>query len=307
MEKVSIKNVGEYDADLLDTSIDELEIEKKVKQIKEEAKSLSVTDKIATLLKAITFIDLTSLAGNDTTESIEKLCKRALNPLSGVKYDWDEPLHTAAVCVYPLRIQDAINALKNVETKHDVFVVTVAAGFPSGQYPLQTRLEEVNYTVHTEAKEIDVVINRTLALEQKWKQLYDELKFMRKSCYNKCMKTILSVGELSNYYNVYKASMVAMMVESDFIKTSTGKDIVNPTLHDGIVMCKAIKDYYTRTGKKVGFKPAGGIKTASDVLEWMTLVKQELGNSWLDKTLFRIGASSVLDNIANEIKNINDK
>ncbi|XP_043501724.1 deoxyribose-phosphate aldolase [Polistes fuscatus] len=294
-----------YCSDLLNTFIDELEIEKKVNHIKEAAKSLNETDKVRTLLKAITFIDLTSLGGNDTSATIKNLCKKALNPISEVKYDWNGLLHTAAVCVYPLRIQDAVYTLNNVETKHNISVATVAAGFPSGQYPLQTRLEEIHYSVHTGAKEIDIVINRPLALEQKWKQLYYELTSMRKACDSKCMKTILAVGELSDYYNIYKASMIAMMAGSDFIKTSTGKETVNATLPFGIVMCKAIKEYYAKTGRKVGFKPAGGIKTASDILEWMTLVNKELGDSWLDKKLFRIGASGVLDSIANEIKMIN--
>lgn len=296
-----------YYSDLLDTFIDELEIKKKENEIKEAAKSLNGTNKIGTLLKAITFIDLTSLGGNDTSATIKNLCKKALNPISEVKYDWDELLHTAAVCVYPLRIQDALYTLNNVETKHNISVATVAAGFPSGQYPLQTRLEEIYYSVHTGANEIDIVINRPLALEQKWKQLYYELTSMRKACDSKCMKTILAAGELSDYYNVYKASMVAMMAGSDFIKTSTGKETINATLPFGIVMCKAIKDYYAQTGRKVGLKPAGGIKTALDILEWMTLVNKELGDSWLDKKLFRIGASSVLDSIANEIKMTNSK
>ncbi|KAI4502325.1 hypothetical protein M0802_002237 [Mischocyttarus mexicanus] len=293
--------------DLLDTNIDEIEIRDKVNQIKEEAKSLNANDKTVILLKAITFIDLTSLGGNDTSATIEKLCERALNPLSEVTYNWNGPLHTAAVCIYPLRIKDAIYKLKNVETKHDISVATVAAGFPSGQYPLHTRLEEINYSVFTGAKEIDIVINRSLALELKWQDLYHELVSMRKACQTTCMKTILATGELPDYYNIYKASMVAMMAGSDFIKTSTGKETINATLPVGIVMCKAIKDYYAQTGRKVGFKPAGGIKTATDILEWMTLVDQELGDSWLNKKLFRIGASSVLNSIADEIQMINNK
>ncbi|XP_047350960.1 deoxyribose-phosphate aldolase [Vespa velutina] len=290
-----------FSTDLLDVFIDELEINEKVRQIKHEANCINGTDKIVTLLRAVTFVDLTSLGGNDTAVTIEKLCKKALNPIDDLKFNWDEPLHTAAVCVYPLRIQDAIKVLQNSDVKHNISVASVAAGFPSGQYPLETRLGEIYYAAKIGAKEIDIVINRPLALEHKWKDLYNELRTMRKACNTTCMKTILATGELFNYYNVYKASMVAMMAGSDFIKTSTGKETVNATLSAGIVMCKAIKDYYAQTGKKVGFKPAGGIKTASDILEWMTLINKELDDSWLNKKLFRIGASSVLDSIANEI------
>ncbi|KAK2585506.1 hypothetical protein KPH14_010157 [Odynerus spinipes] len=291
--------------DFLDVCIDESKIDEKVKEIKYEAECLNGTDKIDTLLKAVTFIDLTSLGGGDTADTIEKLCKKALQPIDKLKFTWNEPLYTAAVCVYPLRIHDAAKVLYNCGIKHNISIATVAAGFPSGQYPLETRLGEIYYAVQNGAKEIDIVINRPLALEQKWQDLYNEIICMRKACGTACMKTILATGELLNYNNVYKASMVAMMAGSDFIKTSTGKETVNATLPVGLIMCKAIKDYHAKTGRKVGFKPAGGIKTASDVLEWVILVKKGLGDSWLNKKLFRIGASSVLDNIANEINHTN--
>lgn len=300
MDATSI-NDYKFSPDLLDVSINESEIDKEVQKIKYEANNLNGTVKIVTLLKAVTFIDLTSLGGGDTAATIEKLCKKALKPINELNFPWDEPLHTAAVCVYPLRIEDAVKVLKNCDIEHNISLATVAAGFPSGQYPLETRLGEIYYSLKCGAKEIDIVINRSLAIEHRWKDLYNELKCLRKACGKACMKTILATGELLNYENVYKASMVAMMAGSDFIKTSTGKEAVNATLPVGVIMCKAIKEYHAKTGRKIGFKPAGGIKTASDVLEWMTLIFNELGESWLNKQFFRIGASSVLDNIADEI------
>ncbi|XP_033210371.1 deoxyribose-phosphate aldolase [Belonocnema kinseyi] len=176
-------------------------------------------------------------------------------------------------------------------------ILTVAAGFPTGQYPLETRLREIEIAVKSGATEIDVVINRSLALAHRWQELLFELKSMKKSCGPAHMKTILAVGELPSLQDVYKASIIAMQAGSDFIKTSTGKETINATLPVGIVMCRAIRDYYRETGRKVGFKPAGGIKTASQALQWMVLIKEELGNEWLDKSLFRFGASSLLDEI----------
>jgi len=182
-----------------------------------------------------------------------------------------------------------------------VKVATVAAGFPTGQYPLASRLTEIEYAVSLGVNEIDVVIDRSLALAHRWEDLYNELVAMRKACGDAHMKTILAVGELPSLTDIYAASMIAMYAGSDFIKTSTGKEAVNATLPVGIVMCRAIRDFYRQTNKMVGFKPAGGIKTSADALQWLVLVKEELGNQWLNKHLFRIGASSLLDDIVKAI------
>ncbi|KAG7199067.1 hypothetical protein KM043_017969 [Ampulex compressa] len=291
-----------FNDDLLETNIDEDAIHRKVEDIRCKASGLDGNDKTAWLLQAIGFIDLTSLGGNDTSATIEALCKRALTPVTPT-FVCPKELHTAAVCVYPARISDAITALESIDATSKISIASVAAGFPSGQYPLKTRLFEIQYAVETGAQEIDIVINRTLAIEQNWKKLYEELVLMRDACgSNVHMKTILATGELPSLKDVYKASMVAILAGSDFIKTSTGKEAVNATLPVGLVMCKAIKDYYKLTHKKIGLKPAGGIKTAQDVLDWMTLIKVELGDEWLNKELFRIGASSVLDSIAAALK-----
>ncbi|XP_073734029.1 deoxyribose-phosphate aldolase isoform X2 [Callorhinus ursinus] len=225
----------------------------------------------AWLLKAVTFIDLTTLSGDDTSSSIQRLCYKAK---------------------YPIR-EDLLKSLN----MHD----KVATGFPSGQTHLKTRLEEIRLAVEDGATEIDVVINRTLVLTGQWEALYDEIRQFRKACGEAHLKTILATGELGSLTNVYKASMIAMMAGSDFIKTSTGKETVNATFPVAIVMLRAIRDFFWKTGNKVGFKPAGGIRSAKDSLAWLSLVKEELGDEWLTPELFRIGASTLLSDIERQI------
>ncbi|XP_029018235.1 deoxyribose-phosphate aldolase isoform X2 [Betta splendens] len=257
----------------------------------------------AWLLKAITCIDLTTLAGDDTTSNVRRLCLKAIQP---VRYDLlkkidmhDKGITTAAVCVYPSRVADAVVLLKSAT--NSLPVASVATGFPAGQTPMEARLQEVRMAVADGATEIDVVINRTLALTGKWEAMYDELRQFREACGEAHMKTILAVGELGTFTNVYKASMVAMMAGSDFIKTSTGKEAVNATYAVAIVMARAIRNYYMCTGHKVGFKPAGGIRTAQESLIWLSLIKEELGNDWLSPHLFRLGASSLLSDIERQV------
>ncbi|XP_026182315.1 deoxyribose-phosphate aldolase isoform X2 [Mastacembelus armatus] len=253
----------------------------------------------AWLLKAVTCIDLTTLAGDDTPSNIHRLCLKAIQP---VRYDLlkkmdmhDKGITTAAVCVYPSRVADAIKLLNAANSS--LPVASVATGFPTGQTPLETRLQEVHMAVADGATEIDIVINRMLVLTGQWEALYDEICQFRQACSDAHMKTILAIGELGTFTNVYKASMVAMMAGSDFIKTSTGKEVVNATYPVAIVMMRAIRNYFLCTGHKVGFKPAGGIRTAQESLVWLTLIKEELGNDWLCPHLFRLGASSLLADI----------
>lgn len=178
-----------------------------------------------------------------------------------------------------------------------MLIYAVATGFPSGQMPLATRLEEIRFAVEKGAKEIDIVIDRSLVFQGKWSELHDELKQMRKACGDAHMKAILATGELESLNNVYKASLVAMMAGADFIKTSTGKEAINATLAYGIVMTWAIKDFEANFGRKVGLKPAGGIRTSQDALEWLIMVKEVLGDAWLTPQLFRFGASGLLTDI----------
>lgn len=174
----------------------------------------------------------------------------------------------------------------------------MATGFPTGQYPLESRLHEIRYAIEQGATEIDIVIDRSLVLGGEWKKLYDEIVEMRKACGDTVhMKTILAIGELGTFENVYKASMVAMMAGADFIKTSTGKESVNATLPVGLVMIRAIQDFYKETQRKIGFKPAGGVRSVKDAIAWMTMIKSTLGNEWLQPHLFRFGASGLLDDI----------
>lgn len=257
----------------------------------------------AWLLKAVTCIDLTTLAGDDTPSNVHRLCMKAIQP---IRHDHlksidmhDKGITTAAVCVYPSRVADAAKALKAANSS--LPVASVATGFPAGQTHLKTRLEEVRLAVADGASEIDIVINRTLALTGQWEALYDEIRQFREACGEAHMKSILAVGELANFTNVYKASLVSMMAGSDFIKTSTGKESVNATYPVAIVMARAIRDYFLRTGHKVGFKPAGGIRTAQESVVWLTLMKEELGDEWLSPHLFRLGASSLLADIERQI------
>ncbi|KAM9845614.1 deoxyribose-phosphate aldolase [Aulostomus maculatus] len=257
----------------------------------------------AWLLRAVTCIDLTTLAGDDTPSNVHRLCMKAIQP---VQHELLEPLDmhdkgvtTAAVCVYPSRVADAVKSLRAANSS--LPVASVATGFPAGQTPLETRLQEVRMAVADGASEIDIVINRTLALTGQWEALYDEIRQFREACGDAHMKTILATGELGTFAMVYKASLVAMMAGSDFIKTSTGKEAVNATYPVAIVMARAIREYFLATGYKVGFKPAGGIRTARESLVWLILIKEELGDDWLCSHLFRLGASSLLADIERQI------
>ncbi|CAG7815725.1 unnamed protein product [Allacma fusca] len=254
------------------------------------------------LLRAVSCIDLTTLAGDDTEANVLRLCHKALNPLRrdivdklGLNLD----LTCGAVCVYPARVSDAAGVLRNAGS--NLPVASVATGFPAGQTSLQVRLDEIRYAVASGATEIDIVINRRHAIAHDWDLLYDEIRQMREACGSAHMKAILAVGELPTFTEVYQASMVAMMAGSDFIKTSTGKESVNATIPVGYVMCRAIRDYFAKTGVRIGLKPAGGLRTCGDAIQWLILVKEELGQAWLNPQLFRIGASGLLSDIEKEL------
>ncbi|KAK5645836.1 hypothetical protein RI129_004300 [Pyrocoelia pectoralis] len=264
----------------------------------------------AWLLKALTCIDLTTLGGDDTDSNVSRLCLTAFRPLpkdvlNALGFDYAEncPIHTAAVCVYPSKVECAVNTIWKFGQSCNIKVASVATGFPSGQMPLKTRLEEIRYAVEKGAAEIDIVIDRSLVLTGQWDVLYRELQQMKEACGpNALMKSILATGELDNLSNVYKASLVAMIAGSDFIKTSTGKEAINATIPFGIVMARAIKEYYEKTGYKVGLKPAGGIRTSKEALDWLVMIKEILGNSWLTPQLFRIGASGLLSDIKDNLQ-----
>ena len=256
----------------------------------------------AWLLRAVTCIDLTTLAGDDTPGRVRRLCAKARQP---VRPDMLHALGVAgqhitvgAVCVYPNRVRDAVEALKGSH----IPVASVATGFPAGQTPLQQRIAEIEQAIEAGAVEIDIVISRTHVLTGNWQALYDEIKLFRETCGEAAhMKTILATGDLATLKQVCQASFVAMMAGSDFIKTSTGKEEVNATLEVSLVMTRAIREFYDCTGCKVGFKPAGGINKAKQALAWQALMKEELGVDWLMPDLLRFGASSLLTDLERQL------
>ena len=263
----------------------------------------------AWLLRAVTCIDLTTLAGDDTPGRINRLCAKAKQPVRAdmlAKLGLEgEKITVGAVCVYPNRVADAVRALQGSEPStgsgRRIPVASVATGFPAGQTPLPQRIGEIEQAVEAGAREIDVVIARNYVLTGDWAAMYDELQQFRKACGDSHMKTILATGDLGTLKQVYQASLVAMMAGTDFIKTSTGKESTNATLEVSLVMIRALRDYLDRFGYKVGFKPAGGISSAKQAMAWQSLMKEELGDEWLKNDLFRIGASSLLTDIERQL------
>uniref|UniRef100_A0A914XDF7 deoxyribose-phosphate aldolase n=1 Tax=Plectus sambesii TaxID=2011161 RepID=A0A914XDF7_9BILA len=268
----------------------------------------TLLDKRPELASLITYIDLTTLAGDDTPLRVHGLVDKALEPLDatirGQLGTAADAVHCGAVCVYPARVADVVNRLKQHRQGNRIGIASVAAGFPSGQYRLESRLLEIQLAVQDGATEIDIVINRAAALGGDWKTVHDEVRDMKIACGPAHMKTILATGELQTNDNIYKASWASMMAGSDFIKTSTGKETVNATLPVSYVMCRAIKDFYEQTGIRVGFKPAGGIRTTEEALAFRCLIEEVLGKEWLTPKLFRIGASSLLGDIETSLRNL---
>lgn len=256
----------------------------------------------AWLVKALQCIDLTTLAGDDTPGRVHRLCWKAKRPLRDDIVEAlglaDAPPQVGAVCVYPSMVPPAVKALAG----SGIPVASVATGFPAGLTPLAQRLAEIRYVVAEGASEVDIVIHRAQVLTQDWMALYDEVAAMREACGAAHMKAILATGDLKTLRNVYKASMVAMQAGADFIKTSTGKEDVNATLPVSLTMIRALRDYGELTGHQIGFKPAGGLKTAKDAISWLILMNEELGRRWLEPDLFRIGASSMLADIERQLE-----
>ena len=256
---------------------------------------------LAWLARAITCIDLTTLSGDDTPGTVERLCAKARQPLradlvSGLGIS--TPITVGAVCVYHEMVPTAVQALQGTS----IPVAAVSTGFPAGLSAFETRLREIELSVAAGAQEIDIVISRRHVLTGNWHALYDEIKAFRAACGDAHLKAILATGELGTYTDVARASVVCMMAGADFIKTSTGKEPTNATLPVSLVMLRAIRQYHERTGQIVGFKPAGGIRTAKQALDWLLLVNEELGRDWLDARRFRFGASALLTDIERQIE-----
>ena len=256
----------------------------------------------AWLLRAVQTIDLTTLGGDDTAGNVRRLCAKARQPVRedllaalGVP---PASIHVGAVCVYHALVPEAVAALRG----SGIPVAAVATGFPAGLNPFELRVREIEQSVAAGAREIDIVIHRALALTGDWRALYDEVRAFRKACGRAHMKTILATGELGTLTNVARASLVCMMAGADFIKTSTGKETTNATLPVSLVMVRAIREYLERTGHAVGFKPAGGLRTAKQALDWLILMKEELGDEWSRPDRLRLGASTLLGDIERQLE-----
>ena len=256
----------------------------------------------AWLLKAITLMDLTTLSGDDTAGNVTRLCAKARRPvraeiLAALGAE-SLGITVGAVCVYHRWVETAVHALEG----SGIPVAAVSTGFPAGLSPFETRLAEIHASVAAGAREIDIVITRAHVLTGDWTALYDEVCAFREACGDAHLKAILATGELATLTNVARASWVAMQAGADFIKTSTGKEGVNATLPVSLVMARQIREYAEATGCQVGYKPAGGIRAAKPALDYLLLMKEELGVRWLQPDLFRFGASGLLTDIERQLE-----
>ena len=265
-------------------------------------RSIKKNHQVAWLVKALSCIDLTTLSGDDTQARVRRLCRKAIMPVRHElleRLDIDPNIvRTAAICVYHEMVPAAVEALSGT----GIPVAAVSTGFPAGLSPYSLRLAEITESVKAGAREIDIVISRRHVLSQDWKSLYDEVQAFRAACQGAHMKAILATGELGSLRNVARASLICMMAGADFIKTSTGKEGINATLPVSLTMIRQIRDFYDRTGIYIGYKPAGGISKAKDSLNYLSLIKEELGLRWLQPELFRFGASSLLGDIERQLE-----
>jgi deoxyribose-phosphate aldolase len=304
-----VRNPGmPFDASWFDTlRVNMSAVERRVATLGSR-RSVKKDAQAAWLLKALTCIDLTTLSGDDTAGRVRRLCAKARQPvradlLEALGIGAAAPLgnialHTGAVCVYHRFVATAVDALAG----SGIPVAAVSTGFPAGLIPHEFKLNEIAASVADGAREIDIVVTREHVLTGNWQALYDEVRDFRRACGDAHLKAILATGDIQTLSNIARASMVCMMAGADFIKTSTGKEGVNATLAVSLVMVRAIRDYYERTGWLVGFKPAGGVSTAKSVLNYLILMKEELGRRWLEPDLFRIGASSLLADIERQLE-----
>ncbi len=265
-------------------------------------RSVKKDNQAAWLLRAITCMDLTTLSGDDTADRVRRLCAKARNPLQRQLVEGlgiaELHLTVGAVCVYHSFVETAVKALEG----SGIPVAAVSAGFPAGLSPLAERVAEIHRSIEAGATEIDIVITRAHVFGGEWQALYDEVAAFKQACGSVHMKAILATGDLMTLRNVARASWVAMMAGADFIKTSTGKEAVNATLPVSLTMVRCLRDYAERTGMAVGFKAAGGIRTAKQSLDWLALMKDELGRPWLEPSLFRFGASGMLGDIERQLE-----
>ena len=257
-------------------------------------RSLKKESKVWGLNLAISMIDLTTLEGKDTRGKVWALCRKAVRP------DPSDPTvpHVAAVCVYP----SMVGFVKEALGESGVKVASVATGFPSGQTFTEIKVRETRDTVAAGADEIDMVIDRGAFLSGDYQKVFDEIAEVKEACGPAHLKVILETGELASFDQVRKASLIAMYAGADFIKTSTGKVAVNATLPVTLVMLEAIRDFHHATGKMIGMKPAGGISNAKLSLAYLVLLYETLGAEWMNPDMFRLGASSLLNDILMQLR-----
>ncbi len=302
-KNLSQRNPGfDLDLDWVDrVKMNRSALERRAEEIKTR-RTVKKQYQAAWLLKAITLIDLTSLNSDDSKGRIKRLCAKAKNP---VRQDILEKLGAkeleikpGAVCLYYPFIKTALEELRG----SNIPIAVVSTAFPHGLAPLETKIKEIELSVKAGAKEIDVVIERGQVLLGRWQELYDQIRAFRKACKEAHLKVILGTGELATQTNVAKAALIAMMAGADFVKTSTGKEKINANLVTSLSMVRMIREFYQRTGVKIGYKPAGGISSAKEALSYMSLMKEELGREWLEPNLFRFGASSLLTDIERQLE-----
>ncbi len=266
-------------------SVDQVGVEERAAKF--GTRSIKKASKVAGLELVASMIDLTTLEGMDTPEKVRMLCRKAVHPMG------NEVPHAAAVCVYPRLVPVAVEEVKGTGVK----VAAVATYFPSGQVLDTERMHDVEESVAAGADEIDMVINRGAFLSGEYERVYNEIVATKKACGDARLKVILETGELQTYDNVRLASQIAIDAGADFIKTSTGKVSPGATMPVTLVMLETIRDHFFKTGEMVGMKPAGGIRTAKQALRYLAMVKETLGDAWLDPHWFRFGASSLLNDV----------
>lgn len=267
-------------------------------------RSVKKDSKLTAFYMAMSMCDLTTLEGADTPGRVQQMCHKAKFPVPPEMIDHLlaqknlRPIPSvAAVCVYPSMVATAVKALKGT----NIAIASVATAFPSGQSPLSVKIDDTRYAVEQGATEIDMVINRGAFLSGRYQEVFDEILEVKRACGNAHLKVILETGELGTLDRVRLASDMAILAGADFIKTSTGKVTPAATLPVTLVMLQAIKDHYLKTGKKIGMKPAGGIRTSKQALQYLCMVKEVLGPDWLTPELFRFGASALVNDLLKQI------
>src|SRR5436190_2489597 len=271
--------------------VDQVGVEERISRLTK--RSIKKASKLSALHLAMSMLDLTTLEARDTPNKVRQLCTKAMHPHDAV----EGIPSVAAVCVYPNLVRVAKAALNGSKVK----VAAVATAFPSGMSSRKVKLEETKWAVNEGADEIDMVISRGKFLSGDYNFVSDEIAAVKEACGDAHLKVILETGELSTLDNVRKASDIAMNAGADFIKTSTGKIQPAATLPVTLVMLEAIRDFYYDTGKKIGMKPAGGISTAKLAIQYLVVLRETLGNDWLNPNMFRFGASALANDLLMQI------